>query len=151
MGFKEWARKYYPVPAHEVSKEDALSHSLNKWRGLRPTVLKRYGLKLRERSLYSVDEPRELPVLTMGTDTCALCEHYYRYATCADCPLYELLGHRCDARMTFKDSDPANGPYIQFVINGDVEPMIKVLEKATKREGKANGRTRILRKNRTGR
>jgi hypothetical protein len=35
MSLESWKAEFYPIPADEVKKKDALAHSLRKWEGLR--------------------------------------------------------------------------------------------------------------------
>lgn len=43
MSLAAWKAEHYPVDAANVPAEEAVAHSLRKWRGLRPRVLERFG------------------------------------------------------------------------------------------------------------
>lgn len=72
MSLKTWKEEFYAVPANEVAKEDAVSHSLRKWEGLRPANLEKHWVYWDYRGL--TDLPGE--VLRIDSNSCALCVHY---------------------------------------------------------------------------
>ena len=130
---KDWLRKFYPGDASRVRKANAVAHSLQKWQGLR--VLKEYGLCLQDGIV--LDENGK-PVLHLGSDTCALCAHYYDSSpdgigndSCKTCPLCIARdGIACDAVR----EDEESSPYWKGVIDENPEAMILWLEKAARLE-----------------
>lgn len=46
MSYQTWAEKFYPVAAELVPEEQALAHSLQKWKGLTEENLDAHGLSL---------------------------------------------------------------------------------------------------------
>ena len=121
-----WLRRYYQTPADKVPKKEAIRHSLRKWRGLR--VIEDYGLDVSSGSLFSKDT-KEL-VLEVGSDTCALCVHYFdgsKENMCQKCPLAKVRGGiPCDGLRLGEH----NHPFSLWGIKHDPEPMIKWLRQA---------------------
>jgi len=119
MTIATWKEEFYPLDARSIKEEDALSHSIRKWKGLRMENLKRHGLWRAWRKIY--DDKEELAI---DGDTCALCVHYIGDDECKECPLFKYLGRKCDED---------EGPYSEFATKayGDPEPMIAALEKAS--------------------
>lgn len=82
-----WHAEFYPTPIEKLpkgcSKADAIKHSLQKWRGLLPKNLKKYGLIG--------------PPISISSSTCSLCHLYFdetwqmddTYLACRRCPIYE--------------------------------------------------------------
>ncbi len=107
-GLNDWKKKYYAIDASDVSKADSLQHSLTKWKGLRPDVLKEYNLTKKYISIFS-DENKIFPV---GISSCALCQLHHENS-CIGCPLGD-----CQSEYgAWQDSD-------------DPEPMIRRLKDA---------------------
>jgi hypothetical protein len=129
-GLDSWKAEFYPVEAKDCPKEKAISHSLVKWRGLRPEALKRHNLKT-ERYFgvpCLVDGPA---FFFVNADTCALCVSYYDEeeedgAACEKCPL-ALARDGVPCTSTADNEDVS--PYGAWDDN-DPEPMIAALEKA---------------------
>lgn len=117
MSFETWCEEFYPIEAKEVSREDALAHSLRKWEGLRPEALAWHGMRLSER--YLKDELGRAR-LAIDNESCALCTHYIA-KHCEGCPL-EKAGYGCEN---------TNSPWRSFATEGKVEPIIAVLAKLT--------------------
>lgn len=95
MSLKSWYEEFYPVSASKVSKEDALEHSIQKWKGLLPENLKKHEVAYRWEEVSPLyDTDNTLP-LSIGSASCALCQHWYdgEYA-CPECPLVKA-GHIC--------------------------------------------------------
>ena len=44
MSIESWKAEFYPTPADEASKDQAIAHSLRKWEGLRKENLDRHEL-----------------------------------------------------------------------------------------------------------
>lgn len=113
MSLKTWKEEFYPVPATSCKKEDALIHSLNKWRGLLYGSLVKHnvGIKLLHSttvveyidttSNYLGDE-----ILRINGNSCALCHWYLNFLDktlqnidhpCQQCPLFIYRkGFACD-------------------------------------------------------
>ncbi len=123
-GLAAWKKVYYKQDAKNVSKKNALSHSILKWRGLLKGVLKKFKLHLDGRALFDDDTNR----ISVDGDTCALCTHYLDFSNnCAYCPLHKLCGCRCDQ---------GRNPYHEFIIGGNALPMLRLLRKAEKQQFK---------------
>lgn len=126
MSLESWKAEFYPVPAADCPKEEAIAHSLRKWRGLRPEALKRHDVLI-SINRHVVDEEARY-IFFVSAATCALCAHYYDEAkeelACDTCPLAKSLGAPCD-----RDRGDTTSPWWAW---GDLnpEPMIAALEKA---------------------
>ena len=120
MTLRTWKDEFYPTEARRASEEDAVSHSLQKWIGLRETNLEKHGLSIE--SLWTtgiVDSNGD--GMTNNGASCALCAHYYTSGeyNCLGCPLMHHLKKRCDM-----------GRYSLiklFIDTSDPEPMIDAL------------------------
>jgi len=125
MSLETWKAEFYPIPAHEVPVEDAVQHSLRKWRGLTKENLEKHGLVRRKNVII------ESGVWRFGveSDSCSLCKHYLSpFSNCHHCPLANVLGGRCDEDQG--DLDEVDSPYHEFTRNGNPLPMIEALERA---------------------
>ena len=131
--YKDWLEKYYPVPADQVDKEDALEHSIRKWSGLSPEILKEYQLYKSEYeidSLFSKHSDLSDFYFEIDAGTCALCEVFYTEDNyCKECPLSIV---RDDWPCDKKRYDEEIAPYIEFIDTGNPEPMFLWLLKARK-------------------
>ena len=123
---EQWLAAFYPVPACDTPKEQAIEASLRKWRGLEPEVLEDYGL--RKDWLFIDSGTGTSHVLTIDGYTCALCEHYYDGDNeCLSCPLaLSRGGVACD----HKHKGEKRAPYFHWSETGDPKPMIAALEAA---------------------
>ena len=105
MNYKDWLKKYYPIPASEVKGTDIelIDHCINKWEGLKD--LSHYNLRLSYGSVIHMCTDKI--VLNVYGESCALCEKHYdsdwnydKYSTedhaCTTCPLARSLGRPCD-------------------------------------------------------
>lgn len=128
MSLSAWKKKYYPVGASKVSKAGALDHSIRKWPGLSPAVLKRYGLTFN--APYIRDD---VSSFSIDADSCALCVRYYEEDGCGKCPLYRVRG---DVRCDHVTEHEIKSPFFSSTSNGDNRPMLRWLRKAKKMEGK---------------
>ena len=85
MSIATWIGEFYPVNAQDCPKEDALEHSILKWKGALPEALEKHGLDLREGVLLAPDGKFYFDVYS-----CALCYHYMRplenELPCKGCP-----------------------------------------------------------------
>jgi hypothetical protein len=141
MSLKTWMEEFYPVEASETHEEEALSHSLQKWEGLRQASLDKHGCHLS--SMGSVTDD-EVHFLAIDASSCALCEHHYNEPTedaydydgnpnferCSTCPLALARGGvPCDA----KNGSEENSPWGAWRHRGyNPEPMIHWLSLAAK-------------------
>ena len=148
MSLKTWKEEFYPIPADEVKKKDALAHSLRKWEGLRKAQLDKHGL-VRRRCEIAEDDSFFVPHLAIAAETCALCvlaekesdvntrvpcaSSYY----CGKCPLYQLEGKACDYGE--------NDPYGIFTCEGNPEPMISLITRAIEEKAKVSEKRRASR------
>lgn len=114
-----WKAEFYPVEAKDVAAEDALAHSLRKWKGLRKENLERHGVRCE--GSYITDGQQSLYI---DTTSCALCcqagamdgtDH-------AACLGVKATGRRCDLRRA--------SPWSAWRKSHDPEPMIAWLEEA---------------------
>jgi hypothetical protein len=124
VSLASWKAEFYPKPADETTPEEAVAHSLQKWRGMRAEALARHGLVRREMTIY--EEGNFLNSLNFDAYTCALCANQEGRG-CEGCPLFESRGEvGCDEPMDEEERSPysASGP----------EPMIAALEKAAEYE-----------------
>lgn len=134
MSKETWLAEFYPIPAFACPKEEAIEHSLRKWIGLRDENTSKHqvfangsGTYLRERHERLAVDP---VVMSIGSQTCALCAHYLKGADCRRCPLSRARGGvPCD-----KDAAGERySPWAQWVRQGDPEPMIHWLTVAKER------------------
>lgn len=131
MNSQDWLNKYYPKPPSEnMTKRQAIEHSLRKWQGLRAGILEVYGLYKESSLIRKVETGRV--VLQIDASSCALCVKYYtreftpELQSCAKCPLAQSLGNPCDK------SGYGNRPYTTWTQNDNPIPMIKALKKTLK-------------------
>lgn len=124
MSYETWREEYYPVPACDVPKEQAVAHSLRKWEGLRPEALAKHGIKLYAQNVGGM--------LSIASGSCALCHHYCRGGSCESCPLAIARAENdgspvdCDKSRFDEDRSPwATGAYGPQ----NPEPMIAWLKK----------------------
>lgn len=130
MSVASWKREFYTQCAVEVPKEDALLHSLTKWRGFLPEALAKHECYIEDGRLKGDD----YGILAVDSKTCALCHCYLRdtstnFSECPACPLVSVRGVRCDEA----DEDGCESPYHMFTLQDNPAPMLKLLEEAYKR------------------
>lgn len=122
MSEESWKAEYYPVDAKDVSKDDAIAHSLQKFIGLRRENLENHGVELEDNVVCGIE---------INSDSCALCHHYMNTkwvsALCISCPI---------ALDTKKCSGDDKWPWGQWATKDDPEPMIAVLQKAQAEQAK---------------
>lgn len=128
----DWLKKYYPISASKLKNEtvlEATQHSLQKWLGLYPTILKRYGLKISETGCDTIlYKDSNAGVIRIDEATCALCS---KFDICNNCPIYqETDGKSCATNC----SDNIYDPYSEFIINHNPKPMISLLRKIIRKE-----------------
>lgn len=126
MSLDTWKSEFYPIEASKVPVEEAVQHSLRKWRGLTKENLEKHGVIKDEDStkiMYGKGG------MSIDAHSCALCEHYldsYQMDNaCEGCPLVTVRGVPCD-----DDSESSVSPYHEFTGKGNPLPMIAALEKA---------------------
>lgn len=137
MTLSTWKTEFYPTEASECSKEDAIEHSLRKWRGLRKEALERHGLYFDTYDYVVVDDDGGYH-FTVDASSCALCEHFLAEESdswdedrCKACPLSKSRsGISCDDTMNSEKSSPWHA----WLDKTDPEPMIAALEKAQKEQ-----------------
>lgn len=143
MSIATWEAEFYPTEAEKTRREDALTHSLRKWEGLKKENLDKHGLSIvhgaiaeegydKTKSPFTGDNPEHS--LRMHSGNCALCHHYeypgWDYSTvskCKPCPLYQARGgRRCDVPR----SDESESSWHHLTRFNDPMPMIAWLEKS---------------------
>ena len=132
MSLKTWMAEFYPAPARDALKEQAVEHSLRKWIGLRKENLERHGI---------VDaEPYSIGTMHIDASSCALCKHYWSLNdehACVMCPLAIVRGGvSCDCPTA---EEGLSGPLSVWRSRCDPEPMIAWLKKAKAWEEQGNG------------
>ena len=127
MSLATWKKQFYPISARAAVRagQSAVAHSLKKWRGLRPVVLKRHGLTFSSGVLKGRDG-----ILYIDERSCACCLRYLardqaQYDDCRACPLCHVLGRPCDATTV-----DGNKSEYEAGCGGDPEPMIQALTRA---------------------
>ena len=127
MSIETWKKEFYDVePSAEMTRKQAIAHSLKKWKGLTKENLKKHGLIVRTPTIYDTEKQ----TFRIDCDSCALCLKYYYTGDCGDggcdtCPLFKVLHkNQCD--------DGDESPYIKWLDSGNALPMIKALTKLTK-------------------
>ena len=116
MSLATWIEEFYPVPAAECPREQALEHSILKWTGLLPENLEKHEVKQCGSYVQNFDEKNWLRI---DGSSCALCQYYYR----ADfgcrgrdpCPIVLVTGKTCDSL------------YARFIREGQGTPMLDLL------------------------
>ena len=128
MSLATWKAEFYPTEAKDCPADQAIEHSLRKWRGLRAETLRTHGLKTSVGDLVDSEGKR----FVMGAESCALCEQFYKATVdyedrCAACPLAQARGGvSCDETT----SEERNAPWWEWGDKYNPEPMIAALEKA---------------------
>lgn len=126
MSLKTWKAEFYPIPANETPKEDALDHSIRKWEGLQPDALEKHGLALKRGSIQEFSE-QQLYHHVNGAD-CALCVHYFDKKAlhddyCLQCPIVKHTKRTC--------CEGWENPWSIFV-KGNATPMLELLYRVKK-------------------
>ena len=124
MSLKTWIKEFYPIPACEVSEEDALRHSLRKWEGLLEKNLEKHRGEIPfEYAAFILIDDEGIPTSFTSAGTCALCQHYGKYR-CINCPLNEH-SNNCNEE---------NSAYRKCLNSKSAEPMVELLRKLVKLE-----------------
>lgn len=125
MSLESWKAEYYPIPADQTTREEAVAHSLKKWEGLRVIARAAHGVSIAKHSSYLYDED-ENNILGIDADSCALCFHAFGEG-CERCPLFLARGGvPCDGTR----EGEADSPWHTWCESKDPEPMIHWLRKA---------------------
>ena len=122
MSYATWQKEFYPTTAATAATRGTLAavrHSLRKWRGLTAKSLAAHRMRLGgDREV--TDGERWLYI---DMDSCALCQRFVaRTETCYGCPLYAVLGKRCD--------DDGDAPFNVWGATTNPAPMIAALQEA---------------------
>lgn len=128
MSLDTWLSKHYPIEASKTASADALPACLLKWSGLFPAVLEEHGLVGDGNVIVEKDDLSN--DFWIDDDTCPLCAEHLD-DDCRTCPLRKLRGVPCSTPRPGRRS-----PYDTFVIYGDPQPMIALIQRAIDAEGK---------------
>jgi len=119
MSLKSWKAEFYTIDAKNVSEENAVAHSLQKWIGLRPENLNKHEVSFLANNVIGDDSN----ILDIDGESCALCVHHVHHVVaqnhCKECPLLVYLGKTCDGEP--------DSPYGYWLDTADPEPMISAL------------------------
>lgn len=123
MSLETWKAEYYPIPADETEKENAIAHSLKKWEGLRISNLAMHSLFINDSGGIEDEDGIHLDI---DAGSCALCLHAYGEG-CNTCPLFLARGKvSCDNVRSEED----DSPWHTWCEDRDPRPMIHWLRKA---------------------
>jgi hypothetical protein len=137
MSLVSWARTHYPRPANTVRRRvTALTHTLRKWRGLRPVVLRQHHLVCHDGQLEDEWDGAPSYPLYIDASTCALCTLYLP-GDCHECPVSRI---RANGVRVYCDTP--GEPYAIWYRTGNPEPMITVLEAALRKHRRRAKSTR---------
>ena len=144
MSLETWKAVYYPVPADQVSAEDSLLHTKQKWTGMRRENLERHGVHTIEKFLFDVPVPTgrnlvdDTDEFRIGSLSCALCCHYLHRekpkTSCAMCPLFQVREGIACTSVRPEDSK-GRSPFNNWILYADPEPMLDLIEIAIRRAG----------------
>lgn len=162
MSLETWKAEFYPTPAEDTAKEDAIAHSLRKWQGLTPENLKKHGVihepfaGVIDESDFSAGKPIYMysEAVPIDSGTCALCHHHYNSGdeeswedddfdeedSCGVCPLKEARGGvSCDCTRDDEQTSPWNSFSHPGNTGSNPKPMIFWLQKALDDQQKGEG------------
>lgn len=136
MSLETWKAEFYPIAACDTKEEDAITHSLQKWKGLTPYNLTKHNVRLTDYAWVidpETSEPNRSTGLKVDGDSCSLCHHFllsgdeYEDSACETCPLYKARdGVACDQER----DDEEEAPWYEFRSEtANPTPMIFWLEK----------------------
>ena len=124
MTIASWKEEFYPVEAKDCPVEDAIEHSLDKWKGLRRENLEKHGLVQLNSE---IGERQGYHTFNVNSISCALCKHHLDVLnSCPECSISKIRRMACDRG---KDA-----PWVKFVVENNPEPMIELLEEALRRQ-----------------
>jgi len=141
MSLQTWKAEFYPVEADQCPIDQAVAHSLLKWKGLTAENLAKHGV---ERWPDSNNIGAEDDTLWIGSESCALCHHFHTddpqenehgdETFCLECPLaiardgFACDNHRHNEAGEYIESE---SPWHAFTHeNRDPQPMIFWLTQA---------------------
>ena len=134
MTIETWKQEFYPTSADTVTQDDAIQHSLTKWKGLRNENLERHGLT---RSGCHITDSDLL--FRIDASTCSLCTHYYK-DMCEGCPIVAEQEETCDHDGDYGGTGQyRTGQYQSFTMDGNPEPMIDLLERCLQTQKETHG------------
>lgn len=133
MSLQTWIKEFCPIRAQATkqwSDEHRVIRDLLKWEGLRAPAIAKHRVTIEGRWVVSAGRDECFDV----AKECGLCAKYgahRRGLRCHGCPLAILRrGVRCDQVHGIESASP----WARWWLGGDPEPMIRLLEKALKRE-----------------
>lgn len=140
MSIQSWKAEFYTPDAATAAKQGPVSaaiHSLNKWRGLLPDNLSKHNLIRVGPGNYVEKDDSSLShgVITLGSDTCALCCHYSRKSAspdCDRCPLYEAYHQVLDLDYSQCRCNRIGNPYIQHLDEPDSDAIYNMIRSLTR-------------------
>jgi hypothetical protein len=122
--------KFYPTPARETAKADAISHSTLKWKATKKKHLAKHGCALEKTPtnhvIFDIETGEKW---RFSDDNCALCFHFRAddATECNACPLAESRdGVPCHQEA----ADEAISPWESWTDKCDSKPMREALKKA---------------------
>ena|SRR3990167_5523193 len=140
MSLKTWKAEFYSTaPKKNMSRIEAIEHSIRKWVGLLPMNLKKHKLHVEASdTAYIIKDGDSRLCLSINSSSCALCKKYLDVTSyhnlylesCKSCPLAQTLGHPCDG------GGGESRPYAYWMDTEDPRPMIRALKDALKNEAK---------------
>ena len=122
MSLETWKAEFYPIPAEEVSTDDALRHNLALWVGIRQENLDKHDVIYHSHAVY--DGAHTNNPFPMDSNTCALCKQHAD--TCATCPIYDVKFKA----SVYKQLAGCHDAYRIFLKEDTPEPMINLLQTA---------------------
>ena len=133
MSLKSWIKEFYPIPAHKVTKKNAIDACILKWRGLSKASLERHGM---HQESYIIVGDTRADQWYANEKSCALCR-FYLEDHCKLCPLAIV---RKDTPCDMPMKNESLSPWYAYISLGDTKPMLLWLREAKKQEVKC-GRT----------
>lgn len=130
MSLKTWKAVFYPESATKPRTWiDATKHSIQKWKGLSKTNIKRHKLKSAGGELYEADDDTlgGVPSMVISDENCALCRRAQAKSSsymCHVCPIFEMRGKSC--------CDGRDNEYYSWIVSGNHKPMLKLLKQTLK-------------------
>lgn len=149
MSLETWKAEFYPIAACDTKEEDAIAHSLQKWKGLTHENLAKHNVRLNYYGWVvekdAVDHSADRAVVINGS-TCSLCHHFlnsasdenwdYEESPCETCPLYKARG---DVACDKERMDEEEAPWYEFRYETpNPDPMIFWLQKAVEYQAESN-------------
>ena len=104
MSIATWKAEFYPTDNFaDMSAEEAVRHSLQKWKGLKHDQMQKHEVEWSQTGLclVGIEEGR----IRIDSDSCALC-YLYNDHYCARCPLKQARAVRCDVPRDDEEASP---------------------------------------------